>query len=127
MLSQSEHDQLIANYKLASANLASAERKLSYTKLLAPFAGTVSNVDKQRFENATPGETLLSLYQNDKVYVRIQVSDSILASISPNMRSNSYGPKATFGGHNCPHQDAPILGSTGYTQEKNRVKRLVYG
>ena len=99
MLSQSEHDQLTANYKLASANLASAERKLSYTKLLAPFSGTVSTVDKQRFENATPGETLLSLYQNDKVYVRIQVSDSILASISPDMRSNSYRPKATFGGH----------------------------
>ena len=99
MLSQSEHDQLTANYKLASANLASAERKLSYTKLLAPFSGTVSTVDKQRFENATPGETLLSLYQNDKVYVRIQVSDSILASISSDMRSNSYRPKATFGGH----------------------------
>ena len=99
MLSQSEHDQLTANYKLASANLASAERKLSYTKLLAPFSGTVSTVDKQRFENVTPGETLLSLYQNDKVYVRIQVSDSILASTSPDMRSNSYRPKATFGGH----------------------------
>ena len=99
MLSQSEHDQLTANYKLASANLAAAERKLSYTELLAPFSGTVSTVDKQRFENVTPGETLLSLYQNAKVYVRIQVSDSILASISPNMRSNSYRPQATFGGH----------------------------
>ncbi len=39
------------------------------------------------------------MYQNDKVYVRIQVSDSILASISPDMRSNSYRPDATFGGH----------------------------
>lgn len=100
MLSQSEYDQLTANHKLASANLAAAERKLSYTKLLAPFYGTVSTVDKQRFENTTPGETLLSLYQNDKVYVRIQVSDSILASISPEMRSISYRPEATFGGHN---------------------------
>lgn len=99
MVSQSELDQLTANYKLASANLASAERKLDYTRLLAPFSGTVSTVKKQRFENATPGETLLSLYQNDKVYVRIQVSDSFLASISPDMRSNSYRPKATFGGH----------------------------
>ncbi|MFS1973307.1 efflux RND transporter periplasmic adaptor subunit [Vibrio splendidus] len=99
MLSQSELDQLTANYKLASANLAAAERKLSYTELLAPFSGTVSTVDKQRFENTTTGETLLSVYQNDKVYVRIQVSDSILASISPDMRSNSYRPEATFGGH----------------------------
>ncbi len=54
MLSQSEHDQLTANYKLASANLAAAERKLSYAELLAPFSGTVSTVDKQRFENTTP-------------------------------------------------------------------------
>ncbi|MGF1711853.1 efflux RND transporter periplasmic adaptor subunit [Vibrio kagoshimensis] len=99
MLSQSEHDQLTANYKLASANFAAAKRKLSYTELLAPFSGTISTVDKQRFENTTPGETLLSVYQNDKVYVRIQVSDSILASISPEMRSSSYHPQATFGGH----------------------------
>ncbi|PME27974.1 efflux transporter periplasmic adaptor subunit [Vibrio sp. 10N.286.55.E10] len=99
MLSQSEHDQLTANYKLASANLAAAKRKLSYTELLAPFPGTVSTVDKQRFENTAPGETLLNVYQNDKVYVRIQISDSILASISPEIRSNSYRPEATFGGH----------------------------
>ncbi|MEZ9058876.1 efflux RND transporter periplasmic adaptor subunit [Vibrio pelagius] len=98
MLSKSEFDQLTANFRLASANLASAKQALGYTELHAPFTGTVSTVDKKQFENTTPGETLLNLYQNDKVYVRIQVSDSILAAISPDMRSNSYRPNATFGG-----------------------------
>ncbi|MGF1754084.1 efflux RND transporter periplasmic adaptor subunit [Vibrio makurazakiensis] len=99
MLSQSEYDQLTANYKLAQANLASAQQKMSYTKLVAPFSGTVSTVDKKQFETAATGETLLSLYQNDKVYVRIQVSDTILAAISPDMSSNKYQPSASFGGH----------------------------
>ncbi len=100
MISQAELDELSANYKLASANLELAKTRLTYTKLKAPFDGVISSVDKKKFENATPGETVVSIYQDDKVYVKIEVSDSVLATLNPQNRSQEgYKPDVAFSGH----------------------------
>lgn len=99
MISRAELDELTANYQLATANLGAAKARMSYTRLKAPFDGVVSSVDKEKFENAAPGEQVVSIYQDDRVYVKIEVSDSVLAMLNPLARSRDYAPQATFAGH----------------------------
>lgn len=99
MISKAELDQLAAGLKLTKAQLGSAQSQVKYTRLRAPFAGIVSDVDKQKFENTSPGETVVSIYQGDKVYVKINVSDTVLAMVEPGLNKRKYHPQATFAGH----------------------------
>ncbi|NVD07834.1 efflux RND transporter periplasmic adaptor subunit [Vibrio sp. JPW-9-11-11] len=99
MISSAEYDQLKANYQLAKANLSAAKAQISYTRLKAPFAGVVSSVDKKRFENISASEPVVSIYQADRVQIKLDVSDSVLASLNPQVRYKSYQPTATFTGY----------------------------
>ncbi len=98
MISRAELDELIANFQLAKANLGAAKAIMSYTRLRAPFDGIVSSVEKKRYENVNPGETVISIYQGNQVYVKIDVSDSVLAMLNPEVNAYSYQPMASFAG-----------------------------
>ena len=98
MISKAELDELFANRELAQATYRSAKNHLTYTHLVAPFNGKVLDVYKEQFERAAAGEPILSLYQNDKVYVRIDLSDNVLAMINPETNRDSYYPVTTFVG-----------------------------
>ncbi|WP_279257151.1 efflux RND transporter periplasmic adaptor subunit [Vibrio intestinalis] len=99
MVSKAELDQLAASFKLTRAQLGAAKAQVTYTRLRAPFAGKISDVDKKKYENISPGETVVSLYKDDKVYVKVSVSDSVLAMIEPGMNHRQYQPQASFSGH----------------------------
>lgn len=99
MISRAELDELTANFQLAKANLGAAKATMSYMRLSAPFSGVISSVDKKKFENVTPGEQVVSIYQDEQVYVKIEVSDSVLAMLNPEASSKDYQPMATFAGH----------------------------
>ncbi len=90
--------QLICFRQTASRCDGKATNQLNYTRLFAPFSGKVSDVFKQRFERVAAGEPVLNLYQNDLVYVRIELSDNVLAQVNPNSKNMSYKPRATFSG-----------------------------
>ena len=96
MISNSELDELTSNKQLAKAKYQNMQHQLQYTSLRAPFTGVVADVLKERFENTSPGETIVSVYQADKVYVKISLSDYILASITPDAQRNNYQPLAFF-------------------------------
>ncbi|RJX75214.1 efflux RND transporter periplasmic adaptor subunit [Vibrio sinensis] len=98
MISKAELDELMANKALAQANFNNATNQLSYTSLFSPFSGKVSDVFKERFERVAIGEPVLNVYQNDKVYVRIELSDTVSAMVNPNSQNMSYQPLATFSG-----------------------------
>ncbi|MFT6899763.1 MAG: RND family efflux transporter MFP subunit, partial [Paraglaciecola sp.] len=99
MISSSELDELQANYSLAVANANLAHVQLGYTRLRSPVDGVVSQVVKQDFERTGAGETVLSLYQSQDVYVEISVSDSVLTSLKPLLTLENYRPIAHFSGH----------------------------
>lgn len=99
MISSADLDELSASFKLAEANLGTAKLRVVYTRLKAPFDGVVSSVDKQKFENTSPGEMVVSIYQDEKVYVKLNVSDTVLAMLKPELSSERYQPTATFAGH----------------------------
>ncbi|USD62968.1 efflux RND transporter periplasmic adaptor subunit [Vibrio sp. SCSIO 43140] len=98
MISSSELDELTSNRQLTKAQYQNIQHQIQYTSLKAPFAGVVAEVDKERFENVGPGETVVSIYQDDKVYVKISLSDHILASITPQAQRDAYEPRAFFSG-----------------------------
>lgn len=99
MISSAELDELQASLQLAEANLGLAKSAMRYMRLKAPFNGVISSVDKKKFENVTPGEQVVSIYQDDQVYVKIEVSDSVLAMLSPDSHAQKYQPTAIFSGH----------------------------
>ncbi len=98
MISKAELDELFANKELALVKYRAAKNQLTYTSLTAPFNGKVLNVYKKQFERAAAGEPILDLYQNDKVYVRIELSDNVLAMIKPDADYSKYQPVTTFAG-----------------------------
>ncbi|MDN3611763.1 efflux RND transporter periplasmic adaptor subunit [Vibrio ostreicida] len=99
MISAADLDVLDASFKLEKANLSAAKLNVRYTRLKAPFTGVISSVDKQKYENTSPGETVVSLYQAQNVYVKLNVSDSVLALLKPEMTLDRYQPEVTFAGH----------------------------
>ncbi|WP_319552607.1 efflux RND transporter periplasmic adaptor subunit [uncultured Vibrio sp.] len=115
MISKAELDELTANKELAEANFYSATNQLNYTRLFAPFSGKVSDVYKERFEQVGAGETVLNLYQNNMVYVRIELSDNVLALVNPKTENVNYQPSATFSGDTKSY----LLDYLEYTSEPN--------
>ncbi|WP_295891323.1 efflux RND transporter periplasmic adaptor subunit [uncultured Vibrio sp.] len=103
MVSKAEYDELLANFKLAEANLGLSKSQMEYTRLVAPKSGVVANVNKKIHENVGAGETVVSIYENDRVYVRISLSDSVLATLDPTKNSSAYQPVGTFTGHSGEH------------------------
>ncbi|MGR5063155.1 efflux RND transporter periplasmic adaptor subunit [Photobacterium sp. DNB22_13_2] len=97
MVSKAELDELSANHKLAKVNFDSAERRLGYTRLVAPFNGVVADVPKESYEAVSPGEAVVSLYQDDLLYINIAVSDNVLAMLNPLQTNRNYQPMARFG------------------------------
>lgn len=100
MVSDAELDELTANMRLARANFQAEQKKQQYSILTAPFDGVISALDKEQFESVTPGETVVSMYQNDQVYVQIQLSDRVLAMLNPDQNQLNYKPLASFSGSN---------------------------
>ncbi|MCG9648166.1 efflux RND transporter periplasmic adaptor subunit [Vibrio brasiliensis] len=104
MISDSELDELSANFELAKANLGAAQASMEYMRLKAPFDAVVSSVDKKKHENVSPGEQVVSVYQSGEVYVKIEVSDSVLAMLDPQAQAQNYQPTATFAGHDLSYK-----------------------
>lgn len=98
MISQMELDELAANHALADAQYQQAKNQLSYTRLVAPFSGTISIVAKERFERVQPGESVVSLYKDDKVHVKFELSDNALATLTPQDQQVHYQPWVSFAG-----------------------------
>lgn len=90
MVSQSEFDELTANQSIAEVNFKIAKHNLDYTRLVAPFDGYISEVPKESFENASPGEEIVSIYRGDIVRIRIALSDTVLSMINPDQDVKDY-------------------------------------
>ncbi|AJR06750.1 putative periplasmic linker protein [Photobacterium gaetbulicola Gung47] len=123
MISKAELDELSANHKLTKVNFKAAERRLGYTRLVAPFDGVVADVPKESFEAVSPGETVVNLYQDDLLYINIAVSDHVLAMLNPQQVNRSYQPMARFGSES---QTYPVtyLEHTGELEPQSQTYRM---
>ncbi|MGB5445393.1 MAG: efflux RND transporter periplasmic adaptor subunit [Psychromonas sp.] len=98
MASQSEFDEISTSRRIAQVNFEVAKNKLNYSNLVAPFSGYISDVPKQSFESVNPGETILTIYRDDVVRVRINISNNVLATINPDINERNYKVRTTFSG-----------------------------
>ena len=65
--------------RLAQAQLAEARTMESYTRLKAPFDGTITSKEVRRGDLATPGTPLLTVEGSGMLQVHVQVPDSLTA------------------------------------------------
>ncbi len=98
VISKAELDELRANEQLARAEYALAQNQLKYTQLFAPFDGRVSSVQKKDFEQVKFAEAVVNLYQDNQVYVRVDLSDRVLAMLTSGVDPLNYRPMASFSG-----------------------------
>lgn len=76
-----QRDQLQAGFRLAEANFRLAQAALSYTEVKAPFDGSVAEVNKELYEAVAAGETVVSVYRNDRTDVLVDIPDILPAKI----------------------------------------------
>lgn len=95
-LSDIEYRELQANLKLAKVDNQYAENRLGYSELIAPFDGMVSAVYKERFESVVAGETIITLYHHDSIYINVPLSFELLAKFTPGKARLDYQPLVSF-------------------------------
>lgn len=80
-ISKMDYDRLEAEFKNADAALKTARQDLSYTKLHAPFSGTIAKRHIERFEEVTAKQTVLSLQDTSLLEVKFDVPESLVRGI----------------------------------------------
>lgn len=121
MISKSALDELISTAQMTEVNFKIAENNLKYSQLTAPFSGYIAEVPKQSFESVKPGETILTLYRDDIVRVHIDISNSVLAAINPDMNKQKQKVTTTFSNdpqiytlHYYQHTSEPASGESAF-------------
>ena len=96
LISQAEFDSTQAQLKSAKAALAAARDQLSYTRLTAPFSGTVAKrlVDNHQIVQANQG--VLTLQNNNLLDVSIQVPEAMAASLTDYIKQQNFTAKVRF-------------------------------
>jgi len=97
-LTPAQRDELQAGFRLALANLELARAGLSYTVVKAPFDGTIAEVGKELFEAVTPGETVATLFRDDRTDVLVELPDSFSVQVHRAPDPAAFHPRAIFSG-----------------------------
>lgn len=96
LISKAEFDTAKATLKSARAALNTARDQLAYTRLEAPFAGTVAKVNLDNYQNVQPTQVVLTLQGTETVDVSIQVPESLLLSLKNIAFDEAFKPRVRF-------------------------------
>ena len=116
LISKAEFDTARATLKSAKAALYSARDQLAYTRLIAPFSGTVAKVNLDNHQMIQATQVVLTLQGDKQVDVSIQVPESLLLSLKNVSFDEAFKPEVRF---NAPQTLAlekgftPTMTSTG--------------
>jgi RND family efflux transporter MFP subunit len=81
-ISKMDFDKLEAEFKSATATLKAAQQDLNYTKLTAPFNGTVARLNIDNFEEVQAKQSILVLQDISKLEVKFDVPESLLRGLT---------------------------------------------
>ncbi|WP_299790509.1 efflux RND transporter periplasmic adaptor subunit [uncultured Shewanella sp.] len=90
LISQADYDLAKAQLKSATAALANARDQLSYTRLTAPYDGTVAKISMDNFQMVQANQSVLVLQRDRNIDVVIQVPESMAS------RAITFNPDAKF-------------------------------
>ncbi|NJN51288.1 MAG: efflux RND transporter periplasmic adaptor subunit, partial [Gammaproteobacteria bacterium] len=87
-ISQAAHDDAITSFRVATANFERAQRAvaeattaLSYARIVAPMSGTVVERYIEPGDTATPGRTLLKLYNPGRLRIEATLRESLVQRV----------------------------------------------
>lgn len=111
---QAQYQSSLAAVERAKAELEEAKLRLSYTDVVAPISGEVTERTAQPGDYIAPGQLLLTIVPLESVYVTANFKETRLAHIRPGdravIRADTYGRMEFRGVVNS------IAGSTGSEQ-----------
>lgn len=96
LISKAEFDTAKATLKSAKASLYSARDQLAYTRLEAPFPGTVAKVNLDNHQMIQATQVVLTLQGNKQIDVRIQIPESLLLSLKNVSFDEAFKPTVRF-------------------------------
>ncbi len=89
LISTNEYDLRETQYQAALANYEQAKTDLSYTKIHAPFSGTISYVYVKPYQIVAEKQEILNLIDNSTLDVSVTLPISYVESISLSTLANS--------------------------------------
>ncbi len=95
-ISRTDYDKLEAAFKSAKAALEAARQDLAYTRLQAPFAGTVAKRYVEQFEEVQPNQPVLALSDTSLLKVIFDVPENIIQTIRRSNKSDRVEVWASF-------------------------------
>ncbi|MCV6590130.1 MAG: efflux RND transporter periplasmic adaptor subunit [Marinobacterium sp.] len=95
LISQAQYDEKKAQLAVASAALSRAKLDLQYTRLAAPYSGTVSRRLLENHQNIQAKEPVLILQSDDQLDVDFQLPENIFA-MKPRSGARSAGAQVYF-------------------------------
>ncbi|MES9853407.1 MAG: efflux RND transporter periplasmic adaptor subunit [Candidatus Thiodiazotropha sp. L084R] len=88
-ISKMDFDRLEAEFKSASASLKAAQQDLNYTKLTAPFDGSIAILNIDNFEEIQAKQPVLVLQDISELEVKFDVPESLLRGLTSEDRENA--------------------------------------
>jgi membrane fusion protein, multidrug efflux system len=80
-VSRQEYDNVQARQRVATANVAEAETMLGYTKVTAPFGGTITRKHADVGDLAAPGKPLLDMEDSEILRFEADVPEALIGHI----------------------------------------------
>lgn len=80
-ISRADHDTLESKWRVAKANLETAQRNLDDSVLKAPFKGVIARTFVENREQVQKKQKILSIQDVDVVELRFQVPESVVSRI----------------------------------------------
>ncbi|RTR32707.1 efflux RND transporter periplasmic adaptor subunit [Shewanella atlantica] len=84
---ESGYKRSLAMVQVVTQNLQKAQDALSYTELKAPFSGVIGSQSQETFEQTSPGISLFSLHQPNKLKAVVDVPENLIGMLSVNQEA----------------------------------------
>ncbi|WP_083218357.1 efflux RND transporter periplasmic adaptor subunit [Candidatus Thiodiazotropha endoloripes] len=88
-ISKMDFDRLEADFKSSTASLEAAQQDLNYTKLTAPFNGTIARLNIENFEEIQAKQSILVLQDISELEVKFDVPESLLRGLTSEDRARA--------------------------------------
>ncbi len=102
VVSEQDFDQAQANHNSARATLEQAEANLRYTKLIAPYDGTISLIPAENHEYVAAKQGVMNIQTNQLMKVIFQLPDHLLGRFSQGVEPNAVMRFDAFPGSEFP-------------------------
>lgn len=93
LISSSDFEEATAQYDIVLSQLDMAKQNLKYTKITAPFSGTVAQVMIENYEFVQAKQPIMELQGREQVDVSIEVPENLMARLPKNNDGKLYQPK----------------------------------